>query len=114
MAEIREEGYYWVKVFKDYQWQIAYWYYDSKVWRLANPVDVYANVYKVGSRILQPKKERRREGHYWVKIKDKKNWEIGHWDMELEFWTLLGTELSYNDNIFEKIGPRLSPPEGEE
>ena len=122
MAEVRENGPYWIKVDKNYQWQIGYWYNDSRVWRLANPIDAYTNVYRVGPRILQPEEEikvKRREGHYWVIIENRKDtlgkyiWSIGCWDMEYKCWEILGTEITYKDDIFTRIGPRLSPPEGE-
>ena len=124
MAEVREAGPYWVKLHYNNwnrvnsEWQIAYWYNDSRIWKFADPIGTYTYVDIVGSRILPPKEEiKRREGHYWVIIKEGRkedNWEVSHWDMELKCWTVLGTELSYDDDIFNKIGPRIIPPHSED
>lgn len=118
MAEDREEGFYWIREqFPDPTWKIATWYPISKLWKIVDSHYVIGSKVEVGPRILPPKeKKKRREGHYWVKIKDKKDWEIAycevdHYDMESNYWNILGTEITYDSKIFEKIGPRLNPPE---
>jgi len=119
MAEDRKNGPYWVKLhcnnsaWNETEWIIAYWYNESRLWIFSNPIDARTRVDIVGPRIFPPKEKeiRRREGHYWVRIENKNNWEVAYWDGEFKCWNILGTEITYENNIIKKLGPRLSPPE---
>ena len=112
MAEDREKGYYWIREQTyDPIWKIASW--NGKRFIIVDSCCLIRTEVDVGPRILPPKKkEIRREGHYWVKIKNKKNWEVCYWDIEFKCWHVLGTEITYGDDIIKELGPCLSPPEG--
>ena len=115
MAEVREAGFYWVKGKYNNEWSPAKW--DTPFWySIYYPYSSKDNDFsEIGPRLNPPKEEiKRREGHYWVKIKDKKNWEVCYWDIEFKCWNVLGTEITYGDEIIEEIGSKISPSEEKE
>ena len=123
---VRENGLYWVILRTiNVNWQIAQWYKDAKIWRLLGYPDYSDTVYDVdivGPRIVVPKKVKvkkevikvRKDGYYWVKRKGW--WYPAQWSVPLYdkpfFLVNKQTEIRAED-YFDKIGPRISPPEGE-
>lgn len=108
--EVREDGPYWVKVFKGYPWKIGYWDNKNRVWRFVNSMCECTNVYKVGPKMLPPKEEKkeREPGFYWVKGEYNKVWDIAQW--VYPDWYYKYATKSFKDEHFSKIGPRMSPP----
>ncbi len=116
MAEVREEGLYWVKLNStDLDWKVAHWYKCHKLWRFLDYIPKYVYPVEmsiVGSRILPPKeKEVRENGYYWVKGKYNTVWDVAEWISS--DWIYKYATESFKDEHFSDIGPRLSPPEGE-
>ena len=115
MAEVREDGPYWVKLRSNLDWQIAYWYNESRIWRFANPIDAFVCVDIIGPRILPPEEkenimaEDRETGLYWVMlISIDVDWRVAHWYDHTKLWRLLDEKDTYCD--VTKIGPRILPP----
>jgi len=123
MEEDRENGLYWVikrSIHPD--WLVAHWYNNTKLWKILDlkPHYVYSSeIDNVGPQILPPKKKEpveRKDGFYWIKRREGDKWkpailnEPGNYACQ---WNILGCDEGFEDHEFYKIGPRLSPPEGE-
>lgn len=53
----------------------------------------------------------RKEGYYWVKLKDELEWDVAYFNPEGLYWKIIGSRYVYHDKEFESINEtQILPP----